>query len=208
MRKLLLGAILLFSVLSFVRCVEKVDYECKGLIEKSDWNSTKLTGGTFIYSINKKAILRDLIDNPLTANDSIEFSILGVDNFKKIPQPVEMKAIIIDALRKCEESCKNKATFKPYKLSIVFVDEKKPRTPTELDTKELKLQWTFLNDEEESIKMIEKGLNDIKNGRTSELIISVDFLASNSYGTPGKLYSTMSYDIKSKKLYYNGANEL
>lgn len=59
MRKVILGALLLLSTLSFVSCQPKLNYECPGYFSKEDWkivSDFEKTKDT-LWGLNKKVKL-------------------------------------------------------------------------------------------------------------------------------------------------------
>lgn len=209
MKKVLLTLTLVFTLLSCNKT--PVNYEIPNVIQNNDWIKRTKEGVSPEYGIKKRVLLSNFLSSPLIKNDSIELEIsqVSLDELKKFPKPLQLKEIIEQAFESCKSSCKNQATFKPYKIAITFIDTKLPKEPTKRDIWEAERTWSFMKkiDYTEYKKQVEHSLDIVRKGENSKLIINVDFLASNAYGTPGELYSIMSYDLKKDLLDYNGSTE-
>lgn len=207
MKKVFLVLTLVFTLLSCNK--SPVNYEIPNIIENSDWvKRTKVTPPE--YGVRKKVLLSNFLDNPLIKSDSLELDIsqVSLEELKRFPEPLQLKKIIEQAFENCKSSCKNEATFKPYKISITFSEFQPPREPTKEDILKVREDWSFEKENSEFYeKDVNNALNNIRKGKNDEFIINIDFLASNAYGTPGELHSIMTYDLKKGVLDYNGATE-
>jgi hypothetical protein len=213
MRKLffILG---LFSLFLLTACHSNpVDYEIPEITKNSDWVlvEQKDKKATPKYELRKKVPLTKFVDLPTVANDSLEIKIsrVSLTELSMFPKPEELKKLINQAFENCKGGCKNEATFKPYKISFTFIDKKLPKEPDQTDIAKAKSNWDFMKEVsyETYTKNVEDELDGIRKGANERLIINVDFLASNAYGTPGELWAIMSYDIKKGVLDYYGVNE-
>lgn len=209
MKKVFLVLTLVFTLLSCSK--SPVNYEIPNIIENSDWvKRTREEVTTPEYGVRKKVLLSNFLDNPLIKSDSLELEIsqVSLEEIKRFPEPLQLKKIIEQVFENCKSSCKNEATFKPYKISITFINAKPPKEPSKEDILRVREDWSFEKEYPEFYeRSVNNALNDIRKGRNDEFIINVDFLASNAYGTPGELFSIMSYDLKKGVLDYHGATE-
>jgi hypothetical protein len=204
----------LFSLFLLTSCnTNPVEYEIPEIIKNSDWRlvNQKDKKATPEYELKKKVPLTKFVDNPTVINDSLEIRISQVtlNELSKFPKPEDLKKLIDQVLENCKGSCKNEATFKPYKIDFTFIDKKLPKEPDQTDITRAKDNWDFIKevDYNSYTRNVEEELGRIRKGTNERLIISVDFLASNAYGTPGELWAIMSYDLKKGVLDYNGVNE-
>ena len=126
MKKVLLLAILAtVSIASFTGCGKskpEVNYECSGYFTKDDWKVTlDKSDSVMFYDVEKNISLRK--DFP-SSTDSTKFKIsfLNKDDFSKLPPGDELRLMLYRSLLSSKSGCKNEGTFKPYEISISFLE--------------------------------------------------------------------------------------
>ena len=121
MKKLLVFSMVLVS---FVSCKEtpKVNYECSDYIKNKDWKLSlnKNEDSIVFYNLEHNISLKDKF---ASSTDSTKITAMFYsEQFSKLPPPNQLHGMIYESLLKSHSACKNKGTFKPYEINLMFMD--------------------------------------------------------------------------------------
>ena len=72
------------------------------------------------YNLEHKVSLKDKF--PSSTDSTKITAIFDKDNFKHLPPPNQLHGMIYESLLKSHSACKNKGTFKPYEINLMFMD--------------------------------------------------------------------------------------
>ena len=111
-----------FTIISCSKNKPEVNYVCSDYIAKENWDlSLNKTQDTIVlYSLNHKISVKD--DFPSAVDSTKVTTILSAEKFSKLPPPIELHSMIYKSLLSSHSACKHKGTFRPYEISIGFLD--------------------------------------------------------------------------------------
>jgi hypothetical protein len=205
MKKVLAVAVVL-CVLFLSSCKKEpiTNYSVGSIIKPEDWS------GPYV-SLRKTILVKDILSSYLNSKDSLKLvvSVGDLSEFKNMPNPKVLDASIHTFLFDCKYKCKNTATFKPYSLDIYNVKEILPHEPTKKEYSDFEEQYGQYKEFKHMYGYYtfnkERMIANARRGTPKHILLSLEFLASNAYGTPGELrgYATIENGVYK----FNGASD-